>query len=237
MKNKFNLVIFSKTINKRVLLNLISITVSLARGRNANPWPNNVVPYERNPTHPNWKYIEAAINEYNKNTNVVLREKIDADKAYVRWIYDTNGGNWSDSIGYSGERIHTINQKGGYRVAHELGHVLGFIHEHQREDRDDNIIIVKENFDKNNMDWINSQMLAIEESVNLTIYDVGSIMHYWCSAGGFKYPWYEKLVKRNFNGESITMIYKADPSLKFDTPEKLSPKDIVGINTFYPKRR
>jgi hypothetical protein len=65
-------------------------------------------------------------------------------------------------------------------VAHEVGHSLGFWHEHMRPDRDENVIVNYNNilagmssqFDMNpNVDYYNGS------------YDIGGIMHYGPKVG------------------------------------------------------
>ncbi|GLV41047.1 tolkin [Carabus blaptoides fortunei] len=62
-------------------------------------------------------------------------------------------------------------------VVHELGHVVGFWHEHTRPDRDRHVIIVKENI-MNGQEY-NFNKLTEEEVNSLGLqYDYDSIMHY-----------------------------------------------------------
>lgn len=106
---------------------------------------------------------------------------------------------------------------------HELGHVLGFFHEHQRPDRDEYIVINKDgiNFDQagdafeKRGDYINS--LNVE-------YDYASIMHY---------------SKKAFakNG-MVSFNIKKDKKLPECLPEvgqrkSISRKDIEQVNKLY----
>ncbi|CAH1772854.1 unnamed protein product, partial [Owenia fusiformis] len=62
-------------------------------------------------------------------------------------------------------------------MAHEIGHAMGFWHEHARPDRDDHIKVVynqisstkQSQFSKQN--WVNTKSYGVD-------YDVGSVMHY-----------------------------------------------------------
>ena len=63
---------------------------------------------------------------------------------------------------------------------HELGHILGFYHEHNRIDRDEYIEIIWPNIihEFGNL----FQKIAIEVTYNDLPYDYGSIMHYTLDA-------------------------------------------------------
>ena len=74
---------------------------------------------------------------------------------------------------------YTLNLGGpcwtNHTVAHELGHAFGFIHEHQRPDRDTYITVIPENVQPGalgNFTRITSLMDRLGE------YDFGSVMHY-----------------------------------------------------------
>ena len=66
---------------------------------------------------------------------------------------------------------------------HELGHALGFEHEHQRSDRDDYITIVHSNLE-------NGKQINFEKrnSTNYTPYDYESVMHYDERVRVLRYP-------------------------------------------------
>ncbi|CAL1288284.1 unnamed protein product [Larinioides sclopetarius] len=59
---------------------------------------------------------------------------------------------------------------------HELGHALGFFHEHSRSDRDDYLTIYLENVQKG-MEF-NFAKLSPSQNVLYTTFDYGSIMIY-----------------------------------------------------------
>ncbi|XP_069105547.1 zinc metalloproteinase dpy-31-like [Argopecten irradians] len=67
------------------------------------------------------------------------------------------------------------------RIAHELGHVIGFWHEQARPDRDDHVIIEAPNImDNKHGDFVKLTWQDINS--NGIPYDVGSVMHYGSTA-------------------------------------------------------
>ncbi len=66
-----------------------------------------------------------------------------------------------------------------HTIAHELGHAMGFIHEHQRPDRDSYVTIDTTNVRSNAMGNFNRVTSLIDRQ---TPYDFSSIMHYTANA-------------------------------------------------------
>ena len=98
-------------------------------------------------------------------------------------------------------------------VVHEIGHVIGFYHEHTRPDRDEYVEIKWENIQR-----VHRRNFAIQPSNTQGFtYDYESIMHYESDA-------YSK-------NEEDTIVSR-QPKVTF-SGTKLSPLDIAKANALY----
>ena len=222
------------------------------------PWPNGIIPYVLPEDHEFKALILAAIEEINSKTNVRFIPRSSEDqKYYVNFICNKALNYNSAPVGYiecsSGGSVSVVNINHNKRVLHELGHVVGMEHEHQRYDRDEHIEFIYENIDENHHLWKHNVLPKIKETYTdmscLTCYDIHSCMHYWCcicaktapaaDTKGEKASHEEEEEEDSGDDEQPnkkppTMRYKKDPNLFFVTPEVLSPLDIECINKAYP---
>lgn len=102
-------------------------------------------------------------------------------------------------------------------TVHQLGHAIGFYHEHNRPDRDKYIDIVYDNI----YDYYENQFQKIPEGESNTlgmVYDPASIMHYKGDA---------------FSRNGSATIKPKDPSIPFGNAYELSPLDIAKANALY----
>ena len=103
-------------------------------------------------------------------------------------------------------------------VIHELGHAVGFYHEHTRPDRDDFVDVIYDNI----RDGAESQFFKFQPGQTNTLglgYDLQSIMHY----------------RRNtFSKDGSDTIQAKDPSVtSFGNSRQLSSLDIAKANALY----
>lgn len=153
------------------------------------PWPGGVIPYDLSKlTEPQRAKVLSAMRRW-EDTGAAIRFVPRTDEtAYVFFTGRTDAGNNTSQVGYRpGVRVN-INitafwWNGEWMQAHELGHVLGFFHEHQRWDRDWFVAIRYENIKEgraHDYDWIP----RADWITDATPYDYRSIMHYRvCWAG------------------------------------------------------
>ena len=108
-------------------------------------WPDGVIPYEiiEDATPEELRNVHEAITEWNARTAVqfVPRTGEAAYAALKRRGY--SGSPCSSGVGRRGSRptsVQTIDCPTG-SIVHELGHAIGLLHEHQRADRDQHVMI------------------------------------------------------------------------------------------------
>ncbi|CAF0845216.1 unnamed protein product [Didymodactylos carnosus] len=187
------------------------------------PWPDSIIPYVPNPKHKFWSTIIAAIMEMNLKTNVQFIPRTN-ELNYIYFKYETDVCNQSECIGmkYSDDGSgQFVNINKNCRNLHELGHVLGLIHEHQRSDRDQYIHVIKDKMDESCFSQTQIQAICHNSDNQQLPYNIHSFMHYWCTSGA------------KTNGQQ-TIVYRPNPSMKFDTPEYLNDLSIEAINRIYP---
>ena len=141
------------------------------------------------------KNIERAKEIYAAETSIRLMPKRITDTDYVEIVYNEDttyrkaykndilreGGCWSH-YGKLGNRQSMALGWCHYSVGsiiHEFMHVLGFMHEHQRHDRDEYIKVgVNGKYSEVNCEKANPLPDLLDKSVAGTVYDYDSIMHY-----------------------------------------------------------
>jgi len=144
-------------------------------------WPNGVIPYVMDPRITGTRYQKSfnkAMDMWEKYTCIKFVKHTD-EAAYVTL---TNGSSCSSGVGmwYKPYEVHLAKKcRTAGNAMHELGHVIGFWHEHQRPDRDEYIGINYENL-QDNFAARNSYLKIPSVFVNSygVKYDYASIMHY-----------------------------------------------------------
>jgi hypothetical protein len=203
--------------------------------KNIKLWIAGKIPYEFDPQdHPHKKEIYAAMKEIEDNTNIWFCQRGN-EVDFVKITNDKGRVSYTNGIGIE-KRPVILNIVSGFVSLHELGHVLGLIHEQTRSDRDEKIIVKWESiraddtWDKKEIKQKNHQFELIFDSINLTEYDPVSIMHYPAPATGWQGQPSDK--------EVWTMRWKEDETKKLGAGpnngwEYLSGKDVDGLLKLY----
>jgi hypothetical protein len=152
-------------------------------------WTDGVIPITFNDeiAPPLQKMVLDACLEwakYSPNIHCQLGPYKGQKLSVTRTFMGNNAGCWSmlgQGAYFMGVRRHMNLGYGCDRpeiVLHEMGHVLGFTHEHQRADRDKYITIVKENVEDHYWGFGFKLNFEAQKTDLVTTYDFLSIMHY-----------------------------------------------------------
>ena len=122
--------------------------------------------------------IKQAMDKWTERTNNTIQFVEGGE--YDHFLSIIWSGNCSSTVGYAqDEQLMELTTKCSqdYRtVEHELGHVLGLSHEHERADRDEFITV---NPDDRPKDVNEDQIEPDPEIQSVTDYDIQSVMHYF----------------------------------------------------------
>ncbi|KAG2466898.1 TLL1 protein, partial [Polypterus senegalus] len=151
-----------------------------ATSRAERIWPGGVIPYVigGNFTGSQRAMFKQAMRHWEKHTCVTFIERTD-EESYIVFTYRPCG--CCSYVGRRGNGPQAISigkncDKFGI-VVHELGHVIGFWHEHTRPDRDDHVAIIRENIQPG-QEYNFLKMEPGEVNSLGEPYDFDSIMHY-----------------------------------------------------------
>ncbi len=109
-----------------------------------------------------------------KTKNVTFHDITNEDRTkYPAWVLVQDGGAISSSgVGMGKYEVNIGDWTDDRAILHEIGHVLGLIHEHQRSDRCEFVTV-----DMNNCNRP-PDFCRHTKSTNITDYDFASVMHY-----------------------------------------------------------
>ncbi|XP_057336449.1 protein tolkin-like [Microplitis mediator] len=155
---------------------------SLAIGRRRSLWNDGIIPYEIEDifSGDQRRLFEQAMRHWEQSTCIHFVKRIkEIHKNYV--VFTKLECGCCSPVGkkrYGPQTISIINQCSNFgTILHELGHAIGFHHEHTRYDRDQYIEVFLDNIQKGNEDKFDK--LSLESTNTLgQPYDYNSIMHY-----------------------------------------------------------
>ncbi|EJW82904.1 zinc metalloproteinase nas-1 [Wuchereria bancrofti] len=148
-------------------------------------WPNGRIPYVISSTYTLYQraIIARAISAYATRTCIRFTPRQLYDRDYI--IISKTDGCFADfaHVGGGPQQVSLADECLNYAtVIHELMHVIGFIHEHQRNDRDHFVNILWQNIIPGaNTDF--EKLTSVKLSYYGERYDYFSIMHYESTEG------------------------------------------------------
>ena len=184
-------------------------------------WPGGVIPFviDESLSKAALRNLYFALMHFKRWTKLTFIEVTDQNKDhypdYIRFKDNTGCSSYVGRQG--GEQPVNLSSACGYAASiHELGHALGFTHEHNRADRDQYIRINYENI-------MDGKAYNYNQSPNsyrdFGPYDFKSIMHY----GAYDF---------SKNGQpTITVL---DETHRIENNNGLSEGDLKAIESLYP---
>ena len=216
---------------QRILVGLFVIFASLYFNCGAifytiELWPDGKIPYtiSKNFSVYDKMFIEGCIGEWEKNTNIDFQYYYgNSESLYVLHIRKNKNENELSSsavVGYCFESMIILGVLSRPVILHELGHVIGLLHEHQRPDRDKYIKVLYKNIEPSAY-FCFEKRPADEFLYDYTKfpYDYYSIMHY-----------YESSFSKN--GKPAI---SAPDFVGHTGNTEISPIDILKVNEIYGK--
>jgi len=221
-------------------------------------WESRLVPYviDASVTASDRAAIAQAITAWQRATNVTFKQLTGArdwqTESYVKFagrkaqctsnslgVKERLSGKANEDDNINVVEVAGCGQNWG-RIAHRIGHVLGFGHEHSRGDRDSYITILWSNIDGPKQFC---RAIWDQQALANTSYDFDSIMHYAPdravkrSAGCKKVSYDGKEDCLSFlpNQERLEQQRRAlGRNIKPGQRDHLSEEDIARVNTLYP---
>ena len=211
-------------------------------------WPNATIPYKIDPKLTSRLKIERAMKAWSRNSPIKF-VKHSAENHYV--VFKATKRNvCSSQVGLVGGRQEILLGKNcGYtNILHEMGHLIGLQHEHNRPDADKhlelNLEAINPKYVSNFKSW-NSETAYEGMEIDLSSegygeYDIHSIMHYGnkafsrCNKSTAK-EFYWKNPPKGVACKTLKAIDEG--SLNIGMHKKLTKKDHRKVKYLYSQRK
>ena len=196
--------------NNRAALNLHS---------GVQKWPNSTIVYRISGLNSSVRSeLQKSFNEWTSKTNIRFKERTNESNYVTISSSGSNSNSGIATLGMYGSRgfIRLGTRATAIVIIHEIGHTLGYIHEHNSNDRDNHIIVNFENIQNNAEGQFyksNSATLVNNQ------FDINSTMMY---------------SSYTFSKNGQPTITDKNGNVLPRRQAKLSSLDIKGTNSIYP---
>ncbi|WP_426478054.1 M12 family metallopeptidase [Chryseobacterium sp. CBSDS_008] len=233
-RNEVNELSGSGGQNKYALLDWEQIT-----NINVSLWPGGLISFNIGPgfTNAELVMIDKAIQHWNNKTRIIFIRVPVNEKVYFKKV----DSGCRAGLGYpeNGEKniVQVSPSCDLQSIIHELGHVVGLNHEHQKSSRNGHIIMKPETFNFIESNYHSIYQTLIEnfriEETNLGDpfpFDIQSVMMYG------SYPRNNIALRDLLISQSLPFFTKKDGSIVERPLLGLSPKDIMLVQYYYTRK-
>jgi hypothetical protein len=181
-------------------------------------WPNNIVYYS---FHDNFSFTtiaEAAMAHWEQYTPIIFVPRT----TQSNFVEFKNGDGCSSYVGMIGGQ-QSIIFSNGYttgNMIHEIGHTIGFWHEHSRADRNNFVTVHSSNIQSGQAHNFKTYIESGFDGADLGSFDFNSVMLY----GSY-----------SFSSNGLPTLTKKNGTTFYGQRTGLSTTDIQGATSMYPK--
>ncbi|KAK3590316.1 hypothetical protein CHS0354_027619 [Potamilus streckersoni] len=187
-------------------------------------WTNREIPYRFYRGHFDQRdqyMIRQAMTEWERYTCLRFREATSSDTNVV--VFRNGYGCYSQLGMAGGEQVVSLSSNGCRNketYLHEIGHVIGLVHEHQLPNRDDYVEIILDNVYPSYRNQFSKYSSQEVDQMNLP-YDYSSIMHYGATA-----------FSKDGKSKTIRVKYTGNEAI-IGNVKQLSSYDVEIVNKMY----
>ncbi|MCG8455293.1 MAG: M12 family metallopeptidase, partial [Holophagales bacterium] len=208
-------------------------TKGVARTKHSRQWVGGIVPYTLHSdiSSKALGWVEDAIAAWEAATSLRFLPRTDEPD----YLHFTATNACSSSIGRQGgsQNVNVSGCKVMGSAIHEIGHAVGLFHEHTRRDRDSHVEIVWDNIASGVGNFGQS---SNPDTVDIGVYDFGSIMHYHCWAFADT-DTYNSSTMTIRPWDSTDRCYSNYGAFYMGQRDQLSFGDISAVDLLYPDLR
>lgn len=192
---------------------------ALGLGGGVQKWSNSTIVYRISGLSSSVQAeLQKSFNEWSSKTNVRFKERTNESNYVTISSSGSNSNSGVATLGMNGSRgfIRLGTRATAVVIIHEIGHTLGYIHEQNRSDRDNYVIVNFQNIQNNAVDQFYKSNSATLVTGQL---DINSTMMY----GSYTFSKNGQPTITDLNGSVLPR-----------RQARISSLDIQGTNSIYP---